>query len=68
MFPRSSYEAGREWALPVQFCQLHNLALSSVYPANCAQDGHYINFLLFVQLHNFPPQQVSSNMHARTHF
>uniref|UniRef100_A0A3P8X6E9 SPG11 vesicle trafficking associated, spatacsin n=1 Tax=Cynoglossus semilaevis TaxID=244447 RepID=A0A3P8X6E9_CYNSE len=32
--------------------------LSSVYPAHCAQDGHYIHFLLFVQLHSFPPQQV----------
>lgn len=59
-FSRSSYEAGQEWALPVQFCQLHNLMLSSVYPAHCTQDGQYIYFLLFVQLHNFPPQQVRS--------
>ncbi|XP_038561946.1 spatacsin-like [Micropterus salmoides] len=57
---RSSYEAAQEWALPVQFCQLHSLKLSSVYPAHCADDGHFIHFLLFVQLHNFPPQQVRS--------
>ncbi|KAL4003977.1 malate synthase [Sarotherodon galilaeus] len=57
---RSSYEAAQEWALPVQFCQLHNLQLSSVYPAHCAHDGQFIHFLLFVQLHNFPPQQVRS--------
>ncbi|XP_050923328.1 spatacsin [Lates calcarifer] len=57
---RSSYEAAQEWALPVQFCQLHSLKLSSVYPAHCAQDGQFIHFLLFVQLHNFPPQQVRS--------
>ncbi|XP_074533842.1 spatacsin [Halichoeres trimaculatus] len=57
---RSSYEAAQEWALPVQFCQLHSLALSSVYPAHCAADGQFIHFLLFVQLHNFPPQQVRS--------
>ncbi|TDH09875.1 hypothetical protein EPR50_G00092640 [Perca flavescens] len=59
-FSRSSYEAAQEWALPVQFCQLHGLPLSSVYPAHCAEDGQFIHFLLFVQLHNFPPQQVRS--------
>ncbi|KAM3870218.1 spatacsin [Diretmus argenteus] len=57
---RSSYEAAQEWALPVQFCQRHSLTLSSVYPAHCADDGHFIHFLLFVQLHGFPPQQVRS--------
>ncbi|CAK6975275.1 LOW QUALITY PROTEIN: spatacsin [Scomber scombrus] len=57
---RSSYEASQDWALPVQFCQLHCLNLSSVYPAHCAADGQFIYFLLFVQLHNFPPQQVRS--------
>ncbi|XP_029909066.1 spatacsin isoform X2 [Myripristis murdjan] len=57
---RSSYEAAQEWVLPVQFCQLHSLKLSSVYPAHCADDGHFIHFLLFVQLHGFPPQQVRS--------
>uniref|UniRef100_H3CAS0 SPG11 vesicle trafficking associated, spatacsin n=1 Tax=Tetraodon nigroviridis TaxID=99883 RepID=H3CAS0_TETNG len=54
---RSSIEAAQEWALPVQFCQLHRRTLSSVYPAHCAT-GRLIHFLLFVQLHNFPPQQV----------
>ncbi|XP_067446801.1 spatacsin isoform X2 [Thunnus thynnus] len=57
---RSSYEAAQEWALPVQFCQLHRLTLSSVYPVHCADDGQFIHFLLFVQLHNFPPHQVRS--------
>uniref|UniRef100_A0A8C5HR99 Spatacsin-like n=1 Tax=Gouania willdenowi TaxID=441366 RepID=A0A8C5HR99_GOUWI len=57
---RSSYEAAQDWALPVQFCQLHSLTLSSVYPSHCAQDKHLIHFLLFVQLHNFPPEQVKS--------
>nr|XP_046249674.1 spatacsin isoform X2 [Scatophagus argus] len=57
---RSSYEAAQEWALPVQFCQLHCLKLSSVYPSHCADDGQFVHFLLFVQLHNFPPQQVRS--------
>ncbi|CAL8360699.1 unnamed protein product [Lota lota] len=56
--PRSSIEAGQEWAVPVQFCQLHSLALSSVYPAHCAADGQWLHFLLFVQLHSFPPNQV----------
>lgn len=55
---RSSYEAGQEWALPVQFCQLHALPLSSVYPQVCAADGQWLHFLLFVQLHSYPPQQV----------
>uniref|UniRef100_A0AAQ5Z462 Spatacsin C-terminal domain-containing protein n=1 Tax=Amphiprion ocellaris TaxID=80972 RepID=A0AAQ5Z462_AMPOC len=57
---RSSYEAAQEWALPVQFCQLHGLNLSSVYPTHCADDRQLIHFLLFVQLHNFPPEQVRS--------
>ncbi|XP_056272671.1 spatacsin isoform X1 [Pseudoliparis swirei] len=57
---RSSYEAAQEWALPVQFCQLHRLQLSSVFPARCAEDGQFIHFLLFVQLHSFPPPQVRS--------
>lgn len=62
MCVRSSYEAAQEWALPVQFCQLHSLKLSSVYPAHCAADGQFIHFLLFVQLHNFPAEQVSTHL------
>ncbi|XP_062849138.1 spatacsin [Trichomycterus rosablanca] len=57
---RSSYEAGQEWALPVQFCHLHDLPLSARYPQDCASDGQWLNFLLFVQLHHYPPQQVKS--------
>uniref|UniRef100_A0A3Q3AA47 SPG11 vesicle trafficking associated, spatacsin n=1 Tax=Kryptolebias marmoratus TaxID=37003 RepID=A0A3Q3AA47_KRYMA len=57
---RSSYEAAQEWALPVQFCQLHSLKLSPVYPSHCAEDRQFIHFLVFVQLHNFPPKQVRS--------
>ncbi|KAJ7998352.1 hypothetical protein DPEC_G00221810 [Dallia pectoralis] len=57
---RSSYEAGQEWALPVQFCQQHALALSTAYPRDCAADGQWLHFLIFVQIHNYPPQQVRS--------
>ncbi|KAM8891916.1 spatacsin isoform 5-T5 [Spinachia spinachia] len=57
---RSSYEAAREWALPLQFCQLHGLQLSSAFPAHCADDGQFVHFLFFVQLHSFPPSQVRS--------
>uniref|UniRef100_A0A4W4GRA6 Spatacsin C-terminal domain-containing protein n=1 Tax=Electrophorus electricus TaxID=8005 RepID=A0A4W4GRA6_ELEEL len=57
---RSSYEAGQEWALPVQFCHLHDLALSAGYLQDCATDGQWLNFLLFVQLHHYPPRQVRS--------
>uniref|UniRef100_A0A3B5L2L6 Spatacsin C-terminal domain-containing protein n=1 Tax=Xiphophorus couchianus TaxID=32473 RepID=A0A3B5L2L6_9TELE len=57
---RSSFEAAQEWALPVQFCQLHSLELSLVYPSHCAEDRQFVHFLLFVQLHSFPPQQVRS--------
>uniref|UniRef100_A0A8B9J5N4 Spatacsin C-terminal domain-containing protein n=1 Tax=Astyanax mexicanus TaxID=7994 RepID=A0A8B9J5N4_ASTMX len=57
---RSSYEAGQEWALPVQFCHLHDLPLSAGYLRDCASDGQWLNFLLFVQLHQYPPQQVRS--------
>ncbi|KAI4883873.1 hypothetical protein NFI96_025740 [Prochilodus magdalenae] len=57
---RSSYEAGQEWALPVQFCHLHDLPLSAGYLRDCASDGQWLNFLLFVQIHHYPPQQVRS--------
>ncbi|XP_035250869.1 spatacsin isoform X1 [Anguilla anguilla] len=57
---RSSYEAGKEWALAVQFCQLHDLPLSAVYPRDCAADAQWLHFLLFIQLHSYPPQQVRS--------
>ncbi|KAJ8249250.1 hypothetical protein GJAV_G00232780 [Gymnothorax javanicus] len=57
---RSSYEAGNEWALAVQFCQLHDLPLTSAYPRDCAADGQWLHFLLFIQLHSYPPQQVRS--------
>ncbi|XP_067293056.1 spatacsin [Pseudorasbora parva] len=57
---RSSFEAAQEWALPVQFCHLHGLPLSSAFPQDCARDGQWLNFLLFVQLHNYPLQQVRS--------
>ncbi|XP_016120822.1 spatacsin-like, partial [Sinocyclocheilus grahami] len=54
---RSSYEAALEWALPVQFCHLHALPLSPAFPQDCARDGQWLNFLLFVQLHNYPLRQ-----------
>ncbi|XP_061138808.1 spatacsin [Syngnathus typhle] len=57
---RSSWEAAQEWSLPVDFCRLHGLPLSCVYPAHCARDGHFLNFLLFVQIHHFTSQQVGS--------
>ncbi|XP_073798479.1 spatacsin isoform X2 [Danio rerio] len=55
---RWSFEAAQEWALPVQFCRLHALPLSSAYPLDCAHDGQWLHFLLFVQTHQYPPQQV----------
>ncbi|XP_077424226.1 spatacsin isoform X2 [Vanacampus margaritifer] len=57
---RSSWEAAQDWSLPVEFCRLHGLPLSCVYPAHCARDGRFLNFLLFVQLHHFTSQQVGS--------
>ncbi|XP_016086251.1 spatacsin [Sinocyclocheilus grahami] len=57
---QSSYEAALEWALPVQFCHLHALPLSPAFPQDCARDGQWLNFLLFVQLHNYPLRQVRS--------
>uniref|UniRef100_A0A3P9IS86 SPG11 vesicle trafficking associated, spatacsin n=1 Tax=Oryzias latipes TaxID=8090 RepID=A0A3P9IS86_ORYLA len=61
---QSSYEAAQEWTLAVHFCQLHSLTLSKVYPVYCAQDGHFIHFLLFVQLHSFPLQQFGPTLQA----
>ncbi|XP_072554574.1 spatacsin isoform X1 [Paramormyrops kingsleyae] len=55
---RSSYEAGKEWALAVQFCQLHHLPLTPAYLSDCAADAQWLNFLVFIQLHSYPPQQA----------
>ncbi|XP_048829392.1 spatacsin isoform X2 [Brienomyrus brachyistius] len=55
---RSSYEAGKEWALAVQFCQLHHLPLTPAFLSDCAADAQWLNFLVFIQLHGYPPQQV----------
>ncbi|KAG5273066.1 hypothetical protein AALO_G00147240 [Alosa alosa] len=55
---RVSHEALQEWALPVQFSQLHGLTLTTVYPCECAADGEWLYLLLFVQQHSYPPQQV----------
>lgn len=63
----SSWEAAQEWALAVRFCRLHGQTLSSFYPAVCARHGRLLHFLLFVQLHDFPPQQVNTCTHTRTH-
>ncbi|MBN3304791.1 SPTCS protein, partial [Amia calva] len=55
---RWSYEAGQEWSLAVYFSRLRNLPLSSAYLQACASNGQWLNFLLFSQLHSYPPQQV----------
>ncbi|MBN3318750.1 SPTCS protein, partial [Atractosteus spatula] len=55
---RSSYEAGQEWSLVVQFSQLHKLPLTSVYLQACATDNQWLHFLIFSQLHSYPPEQV----------
>ncbi|XP_042561282.1 spatacsin isoform X3 [Clupea harengus] len=55
---RSSHEALLEWALPVQFSQLHGLTLTQIYPCDCAADGEWLYLLLFVQQHSYPPRQV----------
>uniref|UniRef100_A0A3Q3QXR4 Spatacsin C-terminal domain-containing protein n=1 Tax=Monopterus albus TaxID=43700 RepID=A0A3Q3QXR4_MONAL len=65
---RASYEAAQEWALPVQFCQLHNLKLSSLYPTHCADDGQFVHFLLFVQLHTHPPHHPEQVRSLVAHF
>ncbi|XP_057692628.1 spatacsin [Corythoichthys intestinalis] len=57
---RCSWDAAKDWSLPVEFCRLHGIPLSGVYPAHCARDGLFFNFLCFVQLHHFTTQQVDS--------
>ncbi|TRY98845.1 hypothetical protein DNTS_027858 [Danionella cerebrum] len=50
-------EVTQDWSLPVLFSHLHGLPLSPALPLLCARDGQWLHFLLFVQMHKFPPQQ-----------
>ncbi|KAG2471385.1 SPTCS protein, partial [Polypterus senegalus] len=59
-FSRTSHQSSLEWALAVQFCRVHELALSTVYLQHCAWDNEFLQFLIFIQLHNYDSEQVKS--------
>ncbi|XP_028679448.2 spatacsin isoform X1 [Erpetoichthys calabaricus] len=57
---RTSYQSSLEWALAVQFCRVHELTLSTVYLQHCAWDNEFLQFLIFIQIHNYDSEQVKS--------
>ncbi|XP_032926333.1 spatacsin isoform X2 [Catharus ustulatus] len=48
----------RQWALVMQFCQLHGLELSTSFLRECARSNEWLQFLLQAQLYGHQPAQV----------
>ncbi|XP_074145608.1 spatacsin [Sminthopsis crassicaudata] len=57
---RTSNESGRQWALVVQFCRLHNVRLSTAYLKECSRANEWLPFIVHSQLHNYPLEEVRS--------
>ncbi|XP_041074494.1 spatacsin-like isoform X1 [Polyodon spathula] len=57
---RTSYESGQEWSLVAEFCRLHAVTLSTAYLQDCARQNEWLQFLTFIQLHNYQPEQVKA--------
>ncbi|MGH0181887.1 UNVERIFIED_CONTAM: hypothetical protein FKN15_008095 [Acipenser sinensis] len=57
---RTSYESGQELSLVAEFCRLHAVTLSTAYLQDCARQNEWLQFLAFIQLHNYQPEQVKA--------
>ncbi|XP_059495149.1 spatacsin isoform X2 [Stegostoma tigrinum] len=55
---RTSFEAGQEWSLVLQFCKLHGISFSLAYLQECAREDEWLQFVIFAQLHNYQPDEV----------
>jgi hypothetical protein len=49
------------WDLAVKFAKFHQLKLPEQYLKHCAREDLWLPFVLSIQLHQYPVDQVSSN-------
>ncbi|KAM7039231.1 spatacsin [Acridotheres tristis] len=55
---RTCSESSRQWSLVMQFCQLHDLELSTSFLRECAKSNEWLQFLIQAQLYGHQPAQV----------
>lgn len=55
------------WDLAVRFAKFHQMKLPEQFLKHCAKADLWLPFLLFIQLHQYPVDQVSSvvDFHSR---
>jgi len=47
------------WDLAVKFAKFHQMKLPEEYLKHCAKEDMWLPFVLFIQLHQYPVDQVS---------
>uniref|UniRef100_A0A8C4URQ5 SPG11 vesicle trafficking associated, spatacsin n=1 Tax=Falco tinnunculus TaxID=100819 RepID=A0A8C4URQ5_FALTI len=57
---KTSSDSRRQWSLVMQFCKLHNIALSTSYLKECAKSNDWLQFIIQTQLYSYQPDQVIS--------
>ncbi|NXK29245.1 SPTCS protein, partial [Arenaria interpres] len=55
---KTSSDSRRQWSLVMQFCQLHNIGLSTSYLKECAKSNDWLQFIIQTQLYSYQPAQV----------
>ncbi|XP_014808205.1 PREDICTED: spatacsin [Calidris pugnax] len=55
---KTSSDSRRQWSLVMQFCQLHNIGLSTSYLQECARSNDWLQFIIQTQLYSYQPAQV----------
>ncbi|XP_013406016.1 spatacsin isoform X2 [Lingula anatina] len=70
---KTSLDASKEWLIVILFCHVQKLKLTTTYLLECAKDDHWVRFLNFAQLYQYPKELlvevVSSfrSSHLREH-
>jgi hypothetical protein len=49
------------WDLAVKFAKFHQMKLPEEFLKHCAKEDLWLPFVLFIQLHQYPVDQVSSS-------
>ncbi|XP_074011775.1 spatacsin [Numenius arquata] len=55
---KTSSDSRRQWSLVMQFCQLHNIGLSTSYLKECAKSNDWLQFIIQTQVYSYQPAQV----------
>ncbi|KAM6409847.1 spatacsin [Rhynochetos jubatus] len=55
---KTSGDSRRQWSLVMQFCQLHNIGLSTSYLKECAKSSDWLQFIIQSQLYSYQPDEV----------